>query len=125
MLKKTISYTDFDGEAVKEDCYFNLTKAELLALDKAHGCELEKRIRRMAEEENTTEMALFFQELILRSYGKKSDDGKRFIKSEQLSTEFSQSLAFDELFDQLTSDEKEAAAFVEGITAGVRVPAKK
>ena len=60
-----------------------------------------------------------FKDLILRSYGEKSADGRRFIKSKELSTAFSQTEAYSELFMELVTDAEKAAEFVNGITPAI------
>lgn len=113
MLKKTITYTDYNGDEVTEDFYFNLTKAELMTLEmKAGG--LKETIERIAKERDTKKLVEMFEELLMVSYGEKSQDGKRFVKSKELSEGFKQTEAYSELFMELLTEGK-ALEFVRGI----------
>lgn len=115
MIKKTIKYVDYDGEQREEDFYFNLNKAEVAKMETSASGGLDKLINRIIAERDHGKIVELFEDLILRSYGKKSDDGRRFIKSQELRDEFSQTEAFSELFMELASDSDAAAAFVNGI----------
>ena len=115
MYKKTITYLDYNGEEIKEDFYFNLTKAEILEMQLEKEGGLAEKIQTIVDSKNIPELIKIFKELILRSYGKKSDDGKRFIKSPELSREFTQTEAYSELFMELATDSDAASAFINGI----------
>lgn len=115
MLKKTIKYTDFDGNEQTEDFYFNLTKAELMEMNLSASGGLEKKLQRIINERDVTKIAEIFKDLILRAYGKKSDDGKRFIKNEEIKAEFAQTEAYSELFMELLGDTNASVAFIKGI----------
>ena len=115
MYKKTITYPDYNGEEIKEDFYFNLTKAEILEMQLEKEGGLAEKIQAIVDSKNVPELIKIFKELILRSYGKKSDDGKRFIKSPELSREFTQTEAYSELFMELATDSDAASAFINGI----------
>ena len=115
MYKKTITYPDYNGEEIKEDFYFNLTKAEILEMQLEKEGGLAEKIQAFVDSKNVPELIKIFKELILRSYGKKSDDGKRFIKSPELSREFTQTEAYSELFMELATDSDAASAFINGI----------
>jgi hypothetical protein len=115
MLVKEITYKDYDGNERKETAMFNLSKAELLEMELSTTGGLEQYINKIVSTQNGPELFKLFKELILKSYGEKSPDGKRFIKSDQLSEEFSQSPAFSELMMELISDAEKCAAFVKGI----------
>lgn len=115
MLKKTITFTDYDGNERTEDFYFNLTKAELVELESSiHGGYLESMRRIISAQDNPTIMREFKQ-MILRSYGEKSSDGRRFVKSEELSKAFSETEAYSELFMEFFQNPDKAAAFFTGI----------
>jgi len=116
MLKQTIKYTDFDGNEREEDFYFNLTKAELMEMELSTEGGLEKRIKAVVAAQDTKAIINIFKDIIIRSYGVKSPDGKRFIKNDDVRDEFVQSEAYSELFMQLATDEKAAANFINGIT---------
>lgn len=115
MLKKTMTYTDYDGNERTEDFYFNLSKAEIGEMELSINGGLEAMLNRIIQERDNAKIVATFKDLILRSYGKKSDDGRRFIKSPELSEEFSQTEAYSDLFMELASNADSAAAFVNGI----------
>jgi len=115
MLKKTIKYTDYDGNEREEDFYFNLSKAELIEMQMGISGGLEKKLRKIISSQDIVEIMAIFKEIILKAYGEKSADGKRFIKSKELSEAFTQTEAYSELFMQITTDEKLASEFVNGI----------
>lgn len=115
MLKKTITYTDYDGNERTEDFYFNLSKAELMEMNLSAKGGLEKYIQAMIKAEDNAQIVATFKEILLKSYGEKSLDGKRFIKSKELSEEFSQTEAYSELFMQLITDDKSMADFINGV----------
>ena len=115
MLKKTMTYTDFNGEEIKEDFYFHLSKAEIMEMQLEEKGGLAERIKKIVDTKNVPEIIKVFKDLILKAYGVKSDDGKRFIKSKQLSEEFSQTQAYSDLFMELATDADAAAAFINGI----------
>lgn len=115
MLKKTITYTDYDGNERTEDYYFNLSKAELLEMEMSTNGGLEKFCQKIIAEKDTKRMMEMWKELILKSYGEKSLDGKRFIKNQELVDSFTQTEAYSELFMELASNADTAAAFVKGI----------
>lgn len=115
MLKKTIKFTDFDGLAREEDHYFNLTKAELTEWEASVEGGLIQMIQKLSQKQDTTKLFPMFKELILKSYGEKSPDGRRFIKSAALSREFEETLAYDELMMELIGSADATTAFIEGI----------
>ena len=115
MLKKTITYTDYNGETRKEDFYFNMTRAEITELELSIDGGLSDMIKRVTEATDVPSIIKIFKDLVLKAYGQKSPDGKRFIKSKALSEEFSQTEAYSDLFMELATDATAAAAFVNGI----------
>lgn len=115
MYVKNMIYKDFNGEERNEDFLFNLTKAEITEMELSIEGGLGAMIERVTKAKDTPAIIKIFKELILKSYGVKSPDGKRFIKSPELSEEFAQTNAYSDLFVLLASDSKEAAAFVNGI----------
>lgn len=115
MLKKRIEYVDYDGNDRAEDFYFNLTKAEITELELSTEGGLQNMIEKIIDAKDTPQIIQFFKKIILLSYGEKSPDGRRFIKSKELSDEFTQTEAYSELFMELATDDKAAAAFVNGI----------
>lgn len=115
MLKKRIKYVDYDGNEREEDFYFNLTKAEITELELSTEGGLQYMIERIIDAKDTPQIIQFFKKIILMSYGEKSPDGRRFIKSDKLSEEFTQTPAYSELFMELATDEKSASNFINGI----------
>lgn len=115
MLKKTITYQDYNGNEITEDFYFNLSKAEVTEMELSRTGGLSKYIERIVAAKDVPAIINEFKYLVLKSYGVKSEDGKRFIKSEELSQAFAQTEAYTELFVELVSDAEAAAKFVNGI----------
>lgn len=115
MYKKNITYTDYNGEERNEDFYFNLTKAEVTEMELTTEGGLGATIERITKAKDVPAIIGIFKDLILKSYGQKSPDGKRFIKSAKLSEEFTQTEAYSNLFMELATDSGKAAEFVNGI----------
>ena len=115
MLKKTMTYTDYNGVSRTEDFYFNLSKAELAEMELTQDGGLENYLNRIVNSRDTAAIVAVFKELLLKAYGVKSDDGKRFIKSKEISEAFSQTEAYSDLFINLATDSDAATAFVNGI----------
>jgi hypothetical protein len=115
VLKRDITYEDFDGEKVTETFYFNLTKTELLELQIDYPGGLEAAIRAIIKAEDIKSLVGLFKDIVLLSYGIRSEDGKRFIKSDKVREEFTQTAAYDELFMDLATNEDSAAAFIMGV----------
>ena len=115
MLKKTITYTDYNGVERKEDFYFNLSKAEVMEMELSTTGGLAEMIKRIVAAQDQPAIIKVFKDLILKAYGEKSPDGKRFIKSPELSDAFAQTEAYSILFMELATNAEAAAAFVNGI----------
>lgn len=115
MLTKVIEYEDYNGILRKEAFNFNLSKAEIVEMELGTTGGLSAMVTKIVETDDRPSIIKIFKDLILKSYGVKSDDGKRFIKSDELSKEFSQTEAYTNLFMELGSDSKKAAEFVNGI----------
>lgn len=115
MLKETIKYTDYNGVERTEDFWFHLSKAELMEWEMGTTGGLTEMIKRIVDAQDAPAIIKIFKELVLKAYGQKSPDGKRFIKSKELATEFSQTEAYSQLFMDLATDADKAAAFVNGI----------
>lgn len=115
MLKKTITYTDYNDVTRTEDFYFNLSKAELMEMEMSTSGGLAEMIKKIVAAQDTPSIIKIFKELILKAYGEKSSDGKRIIKSEEISNAFAQTEAFSDLFMELATDADAASAFVNGI----------
>lgn len=115
MLKKRITYTDYNGNKREEDFYFNLTKAEIMEMEMSTSGGLTEMIQRIIETQDAPSIIKVFKDIIMKAYGEKSPDGKRFVKSQELSEAFSQTEAYSELFMELASDSDAASKFVNGI----------
>ena len=116
MLKKTITFEDFNGEERTEDFYFNLNRAELAEMATAgDDQDMESKLRQIIETKNNREILELFQFIIEKSYGRKSPDGRRFIKDPEFTKEFFETDAYSELLFSLGENAGEAAAFIRGI----------
>lgn len=115
MLKKTITYTDYNGVERTEDFYFNLSKAELMEMEMSTSGGFAETIQKIVAAQDTPTIVKIFKDLILKAYGEKSPDGKRFIKSEELSNSFAQTEAYSNLFMELATNDEAAANFVNGV----------
>lgn len=115
MLKKTVSYTDYNGVERKEDFYFNLSKAEIMEMELGTTGGLAEMIQRVVDAKDAPAIIKIFKDLVLKAYGEKSADGRRFIKNQELSDAFAQTEAYSIIFMELATDDKAAAAFVNGI----------
>lgn len=118
MLKKTITYTDYNGVERTEDFYFNLSKAELMEMELGTTGGFAEMIQKIVNAQDGPAIIKVFKDLILKAYGEKSADGKRFIKSDEISSAFSQTEAYSQLFMELSTDADAAANFVNGIVPG-------
>lgn len=115
MLKKTFTYINYNDEKVTEECYFNLTKAELANMSIGKGESLADKIKRIVNTKDSYEIVNVMQELILMSYGEKAADGKHFMKSEEIRNAFKCSEPYSMLYMELCTNAASAAAFVKGI----------
>ena len=115
MLKKIITYTDYNGVERTEPFYFNLSKAELMEMELGVTGGMTEMLDKIIAAKDAPSLMKTFKEMIMKSYGVKSDDGKRLIKSEELSIAFTQTEAYSVLFMELITDDKAAADFVNGI----------
>lgn len=115
MLKRPITYEDFNGNTVTETFYFNLSKPELVELEVNMDGGFTATMQRIIETGDNKRLVEEFKRLILLSYGVKSEDGKFFMKSEQLKSEFEHSAAYISLFMELSTNDTSAAAFINGI----------
>lgn len=115
MLEKVIKYEDFDGNKREETAYFHLSKPELIEMQVSEAGGLEKVIKKITEEQDNKKLIALFKDLIVKSYGEKSLDGKRFVKKQELTDAFIQSEAYSELFMELATDSDKASEFIMGI----------
>lgn len=119
MLKKTIEYTDYNGVERKEDFFFNLSEAELIEMEMGTTGGLAEMIQNIVQAQDAPAIIKVFKDLVLKAYGEKSADGKRFMKVNEagvpLSIAFSQTEAYSTLFMELATNSEAAAEFVNGI----------
>ena len=115
MLKKTIEYTDFNGDEVSEDYFFHLSKAELIELEMSYSGGLSEAIKEIIASEDGKAIIAEFKNIILMSYGKRSADGRHFIKNQANRDEFESSEAYSTLFVELVTDAEAAAKFISGV----------
>ena len=115
MVVEKIKYTDFNGIEREEEFMFNLTEAEITEMELTTDGGLSDSIKKIIAAQDTPQIIKVFKMLLLKSYGEKRADGRRFVKSEKLSEEFSQTNAYSQLFMKLATDDKAAVAFINGI----------
>lgn len=115
MLKKTITFEDYNGEEVTEDFYFNMSKAELMELQVSEKDGFAETLQKIVQSQDGEQIIGSFKKIILLAVGKKSEDGRRFIKNDEVTNDFAQTNAFSELFMELATNAESAAAFVRGI----------
>ena len=120
MLKLTRTYEDYNDNSRTEDFYFNLTQAEVIEMEVSVDGGLVEHINRIVAAQNGREIIALFKDLVLRAYGEKTADGKRFVKNQEIRDAFAQTQAYSDLFMELATDAKAAADFVNGI-----IPAQK
>ena len=115
MIKKTITYEDFDGNTRTEDFYFNLTKAELTEMEMSLNGGLSQLLEKIVKENDQKQIIEYFKKIVLDSYGVKSLDGRQFMKNENIRAEFASTAAYSDIFMELATDSKAASDFVNGI----------
>lgn len=118
MYVQKIKYMDFNGMERNETFYFNFTKAEVVEMEYSVSGGLTAVLNQISETKDFPKLIAIFKDLILKAYGEKSPDGRRFIKSKELSDEFSQTEAYSELYIKLASDTDAALEFIRGIMPG-------
>ena len=123
MFKYSVKYTDYNGVEREEPCFFNLSKAELMEMELSTQAGVEEMIRVMIATKDNAKIVQMFKDLILKSFGIKSEDGRRFIKSKELREDFEQSEAYSEFFIKLLANEDDLQTkFINGVISGANVP---
>lgn len=122
MTKETITYTDLNGVERTEDFYFDLSKPEVVRMQASAKGGYDVQLKSIANGSNGALIMEFFENFIKTAYGEKSDDGRRFVKSDEISNAFMQTPAYEVLFEKLVTDAEAAAEFVNEV---MRVDAKK
>lgn len=112
MYKITETYTDYDDNQRTEDFYFNYSKAELADLQFSVAGGLAGMIDKIIKTNDIPELVKLFRELIQKAYGQKSNDGRRFIKSPELTKEFTETVAYSQIYMRLATDSKAAQEFI-------------
>ncbi len=117
MLKKTITYEDWNGKTRTEDFYFNLTRTEIAELEYGLGLgkSLTDTLQTIVDNDDTAMVIKVVKELLLSAYGMKSEDGRRFIKNQEVREAFEQNPAFDTIYMSLATDPEYAVDFLLGI----------
>ena len=115
MIKKTVTYEDFNGQERTEDFYFNLTEAELSEMELSLNGGLSTYLEKIVQENDNEKIIQYFKKIVLMSYGKKSLDGRNFYKNEEIKEDFKSTAAYSKIFMELATDDTAAAAFVNGI----------
>lgn len=115
MLKRSITYTDFNDQQVTDVVYFNLSKSELIEMELGTKETFSDMLQRIVETKENDKLILIFKQLILAAYGQKSSDGKKFDKNDEMRDEFSRTAAYDALFMELATSDGAAVAFIKGI----------
>ena len=115
MYKKTVTYEDYNGDTRTESFYFNFSKAELVTMEASKPGGYSSYLKHIAEEQDPAKLVAIFKELLLGSYGEKSEDGRRFVKSKELTDAFEQHPAFSEIYMELATDSVAAAEFVKKV----------
>lgn len=115
MLKREIKYTNYNDEETSDIFYFNLSKPELMEMEVQKAGGFANQLQNAIDAKDNKTLLKVFKEIVLLAYGQKSDDGKRFIKTDELREEFSQTAAYEALFTQLALDDGEATKFLLGV----------
>ena len=115
MVKKTITYTDYNGVERTEDFYFNLTKAELMEMQLSMEGGMRAYIRRIMAAKSQLALVNLFKQILLLSYGKKSDDGRLFLKNDTIRAEFEAHPVYSQIYMELSLNEEKAAEFINGL----------
>lgn len=118
MIKKTVTYTDFNGNERTEDFYFNLTQVELAELDlgvSGVSGGLLGLLKKIVREKDQRQIVEYFKKIVLMAYGEKSVDGRRFVKSDEIRNGFAPTEAYSKIFMELAGDADKAANFINGI----------
>ena len=125
MLKKTLTYTDFDGNERTEDFYFNLTEAEITNMQLTTEGGMQAYLKKIIESKDQKKLIETCEEIVRKAYGEKSPDGRRFNKSPEITEAFTQTQAYSDIYMELVMDDIAAAEFVNGVLPDVDKMSKK
>lgn len=115
MYKETVKYIDYNGVERTEDVYFNLSKAELMEMQLSTAGGFDAMINKLIKAQDQPTLVKVFKDIILKSYGVPSPDGRRFVKTKELAEEFTQTEAYSDLYMKFITDSEAAAKFINGI----------
>ncbi len=115
MVKKTITYTDLNGTERTESFYFDMSKPEIVKMQSSVKGGYDVQLRSIAADLNGARIMEFFDDFISKAYGEKSEDGRRFVKSDEISKAFMETPAYEILFEELITDADAAAKFVNAV----------
>ena len=115
MFKKTITYEDYKGNTRTEDFYFNLNKAELVELELSTKGGLTVMMDRIIAAQDNATLFKIFKDLVSKSYGVLSDDGRKFVKNQEVLDDFMQTEAYSIIFSELATNEEAAAEFFNNV----------
>lgn len=115
MLKKTFQYTDFNGNEQEETFYFNLSKSEVIEYELQERAGMSTTLQRIVEERDNQKILAHFKDIVMKSVGRKSDDGRRFVKNDDIREDFLASPAYDEMFVWLMSEPGAGADFINSV----------
>ena len=120
MLKKTITYTDYNGIERTEDFYFNLTKAEIADMELGTTGGFSELVKKIVEAKDVPQLIEIFKDILHKAYGVKSLDGRRFMKNEEYWLEFKETEAYSQLYMELATDDNKAADFINGVIPDIQ-----
>lgn len=115
MLKKTITFEDLEGNKLTEDFYFHLTKADIAEMELSEKGGLTDHVKKIIAAEDGPQLVALMKDLLVKTVGHRSEDGRRFIKNQAIIDDFVQSDAYSELFVELATNAESAAAFIRGV----------
>ena len=115
MLKKTVTYTDYNGVERTEAFYFHYNEAEILDMEMSTEGGFAERIQKIIDAKDQVSLMQVIKKFVIDAYGVKSEDGKRFIKNDKVKTEFLESPAYSKIWMELVMDDEVAADFVNNV----------
>lgn len=115
MIKKTVTYEDYNGENRTETFYFHFTEAEILDMEMSTEGGFAERIQRIIDAKDQSALMKLIKKFVIDAYGVKSPDGKRFIKNDEVKAAFLECPAYSDIFMDMVTDDKLAAEFVNGV----------
>lgn len=115
MYSRTITYTDWNDIERTETFRFNMTKAELMEMQYSQNGGMREYLEKIIQSNDQKELMRLFKDLVLKAYGEKSEDGKYFLKNDEIRARFAATPVYSQIFMELSTDSKIAAEFVNGI----------